>query len=204
MALGGCGPRVPSARPAGSIGAARGLHRRGRETRHWRTQSLNWAPVSWTRRRHMLAPRAQNRRRLERWPRRGWKCNRCGTSGGAPPGAAALGRAAQGLGTVRARHRAGSAQEWHRKGLGTARARPRSGTAKGSAPQGLGTPGERRRWGAGGAPHKRAGSREPPTTAWTQPPRGSWVQPSNAQERNAYCEVITAGTPEAQHASTRR
>src|SRR5664280_2481380 len=119
-------------------------------------------------------------------------------------------------GTARARHRAGSAP----RGLGTARARRRSGTAKGSAPQkgaaqewqhrkdvgpqGRGAPCERRRWGAGRrTPPQARRSREPPTTAWTQPPRGSWVQPSNAQERNAYGEVTTAGTPEAQRASTR-
>src|SRR5664280_1493547 len=57
-----------------------------------------------------------------------------------PPGRARAGSAPRGLGTARARHRAGSAQEWHRKGLGTAKGRG----ARVAAPQGRGTARARR------------------------------------------------------------
>jgi len=179
-------------RPAGSIGAARGFHRRGRETRHWRTQSLNWAPVSWTRRRHMLAPRAQNRRRLEGCQRAAGGSATGGAQGAAAPGwqryGTAQGSALRGLGTARARHREGSAP----RGLGTARvapqrARHRKGRgARVAAPQGRGT--ARARYSLGmtalGRRPAHPTSAPDPGTAHNgvdpAAPGGSWVQPSNA------------------------
>ena len=171
MALGGCGPRVPSARPAGFIGAAAKPDTGGPKASTGRRFHGPGADICWRPELKTGADwRGASAQLAEVQP--------VGHKGRRPLGGSAMaprkarhceGSALRGLGTARARHREGGTA----KGSAPQRARRKSGsTARTWDRQGAVLPGNDGVGAQAGAPHKRAGAGNLPQRRGPSCPRG--------------------------------